>query len=657
MKNDSVFIYRNGIADFLKHVKVDGSSPKHISIQVKNDDEKSHVGDVLSSLTCFGNVKLTKPPTFIQESSLVKIDPMDAFVSIVKQFAGTKVVVNLDKHVVKGILAGLTEVQEVSIDGSVIMHKYINIFDEEAGMSGYNVLDIVSFNFLEESDKKIYKNALLKNYKKGLNESIPVEFTLESNSGQDEDAVVQYALTVAPWNMSYRLNRGKDNKWNLKSYAVVHNSTNFDWNDTVVSVVTGDPITFKHDLALRSEARRNCIHLGQYSNAGLQNSAKPQNAFMNASIGAMPRNMNKQVFSKMVSSEDLCANNACVDESLSMNVELREANMVMAESSMVGDFLILTSPEVSTICSQESALVPMFEIPLTKVKKVFYYKVIESLPFPYSCIKFENTTGMPLTKGLASITIDGRNAGQALLEACKPGEVRMLPHSLETGIKVSQEPPKDSESIFAVTIGKGDVFINTRKTTTRVYWVSNNLEEPVSIVFEQPHLNSNSSVVVKKNDVVIDKVEQIPNFVRFTVDGDPKLFFKVTVEVSQEVKTRTEFDYKYFCFMKNSSWFKSNSDFDNVMKLQKEYDETKKTIEDLNKNKNDYTLSQERMNKLIPNLSDQDKIPMSKNLSNLEESIRSIVFDLLPTQEKRLESIQLSIDTELSKLSTQWEVR
>jgi hypothetical protein len=59
---------------------------------------------------------------------------------------------------------------------------------------------------------------------------------------------VGYVVENPIWKTSYRLARGEDGKWRLQAWANVENTSDEDWNDIKLTLVSSRPISFQMDL-------------------------------------------------------------------------------------------------------------------------------------------------------------------------------------------------------------------------------------------------------------------------------------------------------------------------------------------------------------------------------------------------------------------------
>jgi hypothetical protein len=128
-------------------------------------------------------------------------------------------------------------------------------------------------------------------------------------------------VPVAAWKSRYhlRINKGKAE---LVGQAVVDNDTDDDWKDTIISVITGEPINFSTDLAeIRRPARTkiNVVNDKAQSAVGVEDAINRQRfaapmgmARAAARGGAMP---------KGYSGDDAYSLQQCASGTASLDVE------------------------------------------------------------------------------------------------------------------------------------------------------------------------------------------------------------------------------------------------------------------------------------------------------------------------------------------------
>lgn len=104
-----------------------------------------------------------------------------------------------------------------------------------------------NIQFTDEEVQSEVNKALERNFQMIKPDSDFIKFTIESEK-EDARATVQYTIPTPAWKSTYRLRDTKEGKYELEGLALVDNNTDEDWNDFILSVVTGRPITFETDI-------------------------------------------------------------------------------------------------------------------------------------------------------------------------------------------------------------------------------------------------------------------------------------------------------------------------------------------------------------------------------------------------------------------------
>src|SRR5262249_36866112 len=88
-----------------------------------------------------------------------------------------------------------------------------------------------------------------------------VNLTLVPNEDGETETRIQYAVAqLGAWKISYRL-RSLEEKWEMEGQAVVDNSTDEPWNNVIISVLSGSPLSFATELAEIRSVRRNRVNV------------------------------------------------------------------------------------------------------------------------------------------------------------------------------------------------------------------------------------------------------------------------------------------------------------------------------------------------------------------------------------------------------------
>ena len=232
-----ITLYKSGVGYFAGKC-----TAKEFILPVNEND----VDDILKSLSIEGLKSVTfsaaEGKNNIKQKIGVDIDAESAFVSFSKHLIGLTVEIETDK-IHKGEVLGIdfllineTEDDENGMDVLIIQEKNtiqhlpisrikrIKILDETIKK------DLEVFLDLEASTRKIGVTNL----------------KVQTNS---EEANIQWVAPVSAWRLSYRVQYSEEsNKTNFTGIAIVDNTTGIDWEKVNLQLVTGRPVSFKHDL-------------------------------------------------------------------------------------------------------------------------------------------------------------------------------------------------------------------------------------------------------------------------------------------------------------------------------------------------------------------------------------------------------------------------
>lgn len=471
MSQNRIVLYSNGIADFQRVVKVTGDQPTEVSIPVS----KLHLADVLASLNIYGDVRFDSAPTFRPDTGFdgsITINPKDSFNTLASELSGSKVAIEKAGGTVEGLLLGTHETQ-IATTGSPCTKKYL-VVSTNQGVKNIAYSDIVSLESKDDIVKAEIDKALKRNYETIKPNSTFVDFSIASISETDNaeevsEAFLQYAVPVAAWKISYRLIRSSDNDFLLRGFAIVDNNTQEDWNDVMISVVTGEPITFSTDLAEAKTPRREHVNIVNETAIGAIE-LEPEMVMMAAPADSLMRGESgvargRQVAAKKASPRKL-------------------ASIDVAETREVSDFSVHDAKLPVSIGSNQSAMIPILDLNLGETKTVLHYDSSKHSNRPFRCIEFVNSSTQSLSRGPCNVVIDETYVGSCIVPACKPTETSILPHVLETSVLVDGKHKSNQRKLVSLKVSEGVSIRTFRIERVHVYEISSVSDEARQFVLD-----------------------------------------------------------------------------------------------------------------------------------------------------------------------------
>ncbi len=483
MAQNHVVIFSNGIADFQRAYIVRKGAPTEISIPVKTH----HVADVLASLNAYGAVALKSPPSFRpsnESAGSLNIDPQRVVEGLATTLSGSKIEIQRASGVVSGRLVGLHSEPEATA-GEPIERRFLVVLTAE-GFQKVPLAELQKLRFQDQAVQTEIEKALQRNFQQIKPGSTFVELALTTDV-EETQATVQYTVPAAAWKISYRLRQQEDGRFGFQGFAIVDNNTDEDWNDFLVSVVTGEPITFSTDLAESKTPRRSHVNVVREAALGaveveealpealVAGGGAPQVAIAAAPAGRAMDKRRRREFARATEPVERMAKLA------------PSAEVEAAERREVGDFCVFSAASPVSIASNRSAAIPVFQAALEQSKTVLHYKKENHAERPYRAIEFKNETPHSLGRGICTVYEQGTYAGSCIVPALKPGGDALLPHALETGVRVRHEPKRPQRRLVRLRLADGYCFSSYHVAQRTVYRVENQRDEPYALVVDHDY--------------------------------------------------------------------------------------------------------------------------------------------------------------------------
>lgn len=530
-----VTLFAQGMGHISKRFTVAANTEERISIPFSTD----HISDVLASLKIFGDVKVTSPPSFAPEnasSTSLRIDSNNAMTSLIKGLSGANVRVEmLNGTKAEGYLLGLDSHVRTKASGDCETIERV-IVEIDGSLSYYPLDTVLRLDFLEESVKTEIEKARRANFQKIKPESTFLELSLVpldvDGQSTTEDVIIQYTIPIAAWKMRYNIRMDTANAM-LDASVIVDNNTDEDWTDTVISVVTGSPISFTTDLSKVTVPKRQHVNLVQNTGAPIVGST-PVNysATLNkgAAVGASTYS------SAGISFHDDGGNPPSAESRARF---LNTAQSPGMDSKDVGDFCVFTSKTPVSIASKRSAIVDMFSMSLSKSEPLLFYKERYHKRRPFQAFRLKNESSYTLGRGKVVFYRDDLYQGEALLETTKPGETRVLAYCLESGVRVIPQFGDTNSRRMRMKFAEGLCYEDIKHTSVITYAIENLKSEAFKLLIEYDReFRSDSELKVTGGSVL--KMESLEDCYRVLVSIEPSEKFDLRFEETWIEESYTE---------------------------------------------------------------------------------------------------------------------
>lgn len=351
---------------------------------------------------------------------------------------------------------------------------------------------------------------------------------------------VGYVQESPVWKTSYRVVLGGDGgqkkKPLLQGWAIVENTTDQDWKDVRMSLVSGRPISFVMDLyqplyVPRPEVRQELYAslLPQQYGQGLA-AVVDQFAATGARADAWQMAKREMAMAPRPaaapSSESMYSAAGGVDAA-DMAASVGSIQSV-AQGGSLGELFRYEIAKPVSIGRQRSAMLPIVSQEV-EAEKVSIYDERVLAKHPLAGLRLVNSTPLNLMQGPVTVYDGGAYAGDARIEDLAPGSERLLSYAVDLDVEVAPRAEPLPEAIVSVRLMKGTLVVTRKLARRKLFEIKNSGSNDVELLVEYPREEPWKLVTPKK------PAETTRDRYRFAVTAEPGT--PTTLEVAEEQQT------------------------------------------------------------------------------------------------------------------------
>jgi hypothetical protein len=330
-------------------------------------------------------------------------------------------------------------------------------------------------------------------------------------SGAGERPVtVGYVRESPIWKTSYRLLLDADTavtKAALQGWAIVENTTDADWKNVRLSLVSGRPISFVMDLyqplylprplvepelhaSLRpqvygqsmSDAEKQLTQAGgRLDELAARGRGDARRALAKAAAPAAPASM---------TADGAVVDGRAMDESgvVAGGAWFGTAGVTrsLAQGSDLGELFRYEIEKPVTLERQRSAMLPIVGGEI-EAERVAIYDDRVLAKHPLSGLRLKNTTDSHLMQGPVTVYDQrGGYSGDARIEDMAPGTERLVSYAVDLDVEVVPRVEGRPEEIVSVRLAKGTLVAARKLARAKVFEIKNSGTEPVKVLVEHP---------------------------------------------------------------------------------------------------------------------------------------------------------------------------
>jgi hypothetical protein len=516
-----VVLFSSGVGYFQREGKVEGNARIDMTFPVQdiNDLIKSMVlRDLDNGHITAVSYDNNAPIDRTLKSFAINLTGNPSFSGILNQARGEKVEVVLTQTnatqpgTMTGTVVGIEHQRQAVANKDVVETEVLNLWCAD-GMRAIKLGDLQRIRFLNPSIDSEFKKALE---------------TLASSHDTQKKAVsiqcvgegarrvkVGYVVENPIWKTSYRLVLDKAGEGEAKPYlqgwAVVENSTDEDWKDVRMALISGRPISFQMDLysplfvdrpterlelfqSLRAVTYSGALERGeglvkenQQAAQGKQDDARRlADRDGNGLFGARGPGAAPPGKPGMPGGGGGFGGEFKKDLNDKMNLGGSVASA--ASATKLGNFFQYLIEKPVQLARQKSALLPIVAKDV-EGKRVSIYNERTHAKFPLLGMQLKNTSGAHLMQGPITVFEGSVYGGDAKIADLQPNEERLISYAVDLGTEVDAKPSSDNGRLTSVKAVKGVIYTTTKIREAKAYTIANRNDVERTLLVEHPVRN------------------------------------------------------------------------------------------------------------------------------------------------------------------------
>lgn len=504
-----ITLYRSGVASFERRGIVTGDA----DVQLRFRTEQ--VNDILKSMVV---LDLSRGKGRVDAVSYASREPLARRLAsfgidlsdeppigtILARLRGSGVAFTTPEGAITGtIVGGETRPQAMGNAQHPVNVPYVHVLTD-AGIRSVSLYDMRSVRLTDPALAEELAKALAALAEHRADRSKAVDIAL-SGDGQRE-IVVAYVQESPVWKASYRLvlpdnpssgpgdSAAAAEKVTLQGWAIVENTTDDDWRNVTLSLVSGRPVSFRMDLyeplfldrpelpvptepGALARSYEGGIFLGRDAIAKDADSAGES---MSRSSRGMPAPASAAAPGR--------PGGAVRERAMAFEMNAESLGQGVGRAVETGEVFQFEIQHPVTVERQRSAMLPLTSA-VIDARRVSIFNPADNARHPMRGVRITNATGAPLMPGPVAVYDAGAYAGDATISHVPAGDSRLLAYSVDLDV-AADAAPRATQELLRFRIANGLLESSTTVTNATTYTMTNkDASRPRSILIEHPRMD------------------------------------------------------------------------------------------------------------------------------------------------------------------------
>lgn len=530
MKTSRVALFSSGVGYFESAFSVEGTTTSELKLRV------DQINDVLKSLVLRdldgGTISAVQYPSRdpverALKSFAVDITGRPTLGDLLNQLRGAEVEIKTTSAI-RGSILGVEKEPILTGEKAKVEREILTLLTDE-GLRAFPLRDLSSIKILDAKLEDELRKAL--STLAASHDSEKKTVTLIFAGEGKRRVLVGYMLETPIWKTSYRLVLSDDKKPYLQGWAIVENTTDQDWENVRMSLVSGRPISFSMDLYQPLYVPRPVEQLALYQSLrapmyegnmdGVPDRAEeavakggrggglfgragaPGQEPADADMWAAVRTNNVTPMSYSSSAAPVAA-----------DYDYESGIVSLAQADTAGELFEYRIQTPVSLKRQNSAMLPIVTAEI-EGRKLSIYNPATHPKYPVNGLKLKNTSGLFLTQGPVTVFDGGVYAGDAKLPDLRADEDRLIAYALDLSTEVDMKRQTQPEEWMQFWLIKGTLWQKRKLVDEREYVLKNKGDKARTVLIEQP-IEKEWQLVEPK-----EPAERTASLLRFKMDVPP----------------------------------------------------------------------------------------------------------------------------------------
>lgn len=536
-----VVMFSSGVAFYEHRGQVEDDAEVELKFNVDdiNDMLKSMVlqdldGGSISTIT-YGS---REPITRTLGTFSIDLTNNPSLAGLLMQVRGEKIEIEAP-NLITGVIVGVEQKQKKIDNDTVASVEVLNLLTD-TGLRSIALDDVQRVKLLDKKLNDELQQALVV---LAMGHAVDKKtVTLKFLGNGQRDVRVGYIQEAPVWKTSYRMVLDDDEAPYLQGWAIVENTTEMDWKDVELTLISGRPISFRMDLYQPLFVDRPVVEPELYA------SLRPQT--YNQDLASAERDFRRAAqapqaggfgggFAKAESNRlrqqgrgNYAAETKRKELADGLAIDGKSLKQSLGSGAQAGDVGELFQYAIENpvdLPRRQSAMLPIINESVQGEKVSIYNQNVQA-KHPLNGLKLVNTSNLHLMQGPITVFDGGVYAGDAKIQDLAPGSSRLLSYALDLDTEVSPETKSQPEQIVQLKALYGNLYVTTKYRRSTKYIVKNSGSKEKKVLIEKP-IDSNWDLASPK-----EPTEKTRDIYRFAVKAEPGVPTELTVTEERTVR-------------------------------------------------------------------------------------------------------------------------